>query len=138
MSWPDLLSIALLGAAVWLWFASIKAREIAVRAARAACQTRGLQLLDDTVAIIRMKPARDDEGQLHWQRSYSFEYSVTGENRRSGHLDMLGLKVLDTELGPRILRVVSCEAENLPCGTAQGTDVERGTSSRHPPGDPEG
>ena len=38
-------------------------------------------LLDDTVVIAGLKPARDEGGRLKLQRAYDFEYSDTGNNR---------------------------------------------------------
>ena len=78
---PELLLILALIALAWLWLDSLKAREIAMRAARAACAAEGLMLLDDTVAIRAIKPVRDDDGRLALQRAYDFEFSDTGNNR---------------------------------------------------------
>jgi hypothetical protein len=86
----ELLVLALMGAAIWLWFDSLKAREIGVRAAAKACAEEGLQLLDETVAIRSLRPARDDDGQLKLRRIYAFEYSDNGDNRRPGSVTMLG------------------------------------------------
>jgi len=86
----ELLAMALLAGAVWLWLDSLGAREIGVRAAQAACAEEGLQFLDDTVSIRSLRPARDDEGRLRLRRTYAFEYSDTGDNRRSGSVTLLG------------------------------------------------
>ncbi|MSP98291.1 MAG: DUF3301 domain-containing protein, partial [Betaproteobacteria bacterium] len=72
---PEIIGIIVLGALAWLWFDSLKAREAAVRAARAACTAERLLLLDDTVAISNLKPVRDDDGRLTLQRAYDFEFS---------------------------------------------------------------
>ena len=86
---------------VWLWLDSLKAREIAVREARIACNAEALMLLDDTVAIAAVKLARDDDGHIKLQRVYDFEYSDTGNNRRAGSVVLLGRSVLLTNVGPR-------------------------------------
>jgi hypothetical protein len=86
----ELLAIALLAGGVWLWLDSLGAREIGVRAVQAACAEEGLQFLDDTVSIRSLRPARDDEGRLRLRRTYAFEYSDTGDNRRSGSVTLLG------------------------------------------------
>jgi len=73
----DLLGLLLLAAAGWLWLDSLKAREMAVSAAKAACNAECLLLLDDTVAITRISLSRDDDGVLRMRRIYGFEYSDT-------------------------------------------------------------
>lgn len=84
----------------WLWFASMAARERAVIAGRDICNREGLQLLDDTVALRRMRVRRDAMGRLAMLRRYAFEFSDTGNNRRDGEIDMLGLRILDVRLAP--------------------------------------
>lgn len=103
MHWFEIISIALLAALAWLWFDSVQVREIAVRAAKQACLAEGFQFLDDTVSIARLKPARDEDGQLLLQRTYSFEYSDTGDNRRPGSVVMLGQRLLMLNVGLRLV-----------------------------------
>ncbi len=99
MPGPEIIGIIILGALAWLWFDSLKAREAAVRAARAACVAEGLMLLDDTVAISNLKPARDDDGRLQLQRTYDFEYSDTGDNRLPGSVVLRGHRVMLLNVG---------------------------------------
>lgn len=97
----EALILAVLVALCWLWWDSTQAREVAVRAARTACEAEGLQFLDDTVGISHLKPARDDDGRLKLQRTYTFEYSDTGNNRLPGSVVMLGPQVLLLNLQAR-------------------------------------
>ena len=90
----DLLGLLLLAALGWLWYESLNARETAVSAAKAACNSENLLLLDDTVAIQRISLGRDDEGVLRIRRIYDFEYSDTGNDRSAGSIVMLGSRVL--------------------------------------------
>ena len=99
MPGPEIIGIILLGALAWLWFDSLKAREAAVRAARAACAAEGLLLLDDTVAIASLKPARDEDGRLTLQRAYVFEFSDTGNNRLPGSVVLRGHRVMLLNVG---------------------------------------
>jgi len=78
----------------WLWFDSLSAREAAVAAARAACRAEDLLLLDDTVAIARLRLARDSDGVMRIQRVYGFEYSDTGNDRHPGSVVMLGSRIV--------------------------------------------
>lgn len=90
----DLLGFLLLAAIAWLWLDSLKAREQAVAAAKAACFSEHLLLLDDTVAIQRISLGRDEEGILRIRRIYGFEYSGTGNDRSTGSIAMRGSRVV--------------------------------------------
>lgn len=94
MPWMETISLLLLLAGVWFWLDSLKAREAGMRAARAACAADDLLLLDDTVALATLRPARDEHGRLRLRRVYHFEYSDTGDNRRPGQLTLLGSELL--------------------------------------------
>lgn len=96
----EILLLTLLLALAWLWWDSMQAREAAVAAARAACESEGLQFLDDTVGIASIRPARDAEGHLRLQRAYDFEFSDTGDNRIRGSVVTLGRRVILLRLTP--------------------------------------
>lgn len=97
----DIIVVALLVALGAFWLTSLKVREAAVRAARAACESEGLLLLDDTVAIRAIRLVRNEEGHVRLQRAYDFEYSDTGDNRRRGSVVMLGTRVVVFNVGVR-------------------------------------
>ena len=86
-------ALILLGLTAWFWYDTIRAREIGVGAARAACQRVGVQLLDDTVALKRVRPARNDSGHLTLRRVYEFEFSGSGFDRQPGAVVLLGREV---------------------------------------------
>ncbi len=92
--------MVLLVAAALLWADSLRARERAVRAGRSACERYQLQFLDDTVSFARLRLARDEGGQLKIARTYTFEFSDTGNNRRHGAIVMLGGEVADLHMEP--------------------------------------
>ncbi len=93
-------AIVVIGAGIFLWVDSLRARERAVQAGRTACERYALQFLDDTVSFARLRLARDDEGQLKISRTYTFEFSDTGNNRRHGAIVMLGGQLQDLHLEP--------------------------------------
>ena len=97
--WEALGLLALVAAAL-LWADSLRARERAVRAGRSACERYQLQFLDDTVSFARLRLARDEGGQLKISRTYTFEFSDTGNNRRHGAVVMLGGEVADLHMEP--------------------------------------
>ena len=102
----EFVGILILGGLAWLWFDSLKAREAAIRAAREVCASEGLMLLDDTVAISGLKPARDENRHLQLQRAYEFEYTDTGNNRLKGSLVLLGHRLVLLNVGLRIAPTV--------------------------------
>ena len=96
----EAVALLLLVGAGLLWADSLRARERAVRAGRDACQRYGLQFLDETVSFARMRLARDAEGHVKIARTYTFEFSDTGNNRRDGAIVMLGGELQDLQLEP--------------------------------------
>ena len=90
----ELILLAVFLSLIWLWWDSMQAREVAVAAARAACEAESLQFLDDTVGIASIKPARNADGRLLLQRAYDFEFSDNGDNRIRGSVVTLGRRVI--------------------------------------------
>ncbi len=93
-------AIVLIVAGGLFWIDSLRARERALAAGRGACERYGVQLLDETVQFAGLRLARDEAGRLRLQRSYSFEFSDTGNNRRHGAIVMLGGELQDLQLEP--------------------------------------
>ena len=94
------VALFLIVAGAALWADSLRARERAVRAGRSACERYRLQFLDETVSFTRIRLARDEDGQVKIKRTYTFEFSDTGNNRRHGAIVMLGGDVADMHLEP--------------------------------------
>lgn len=84
----------------WFVFDALRARETATRAARDACREQGLQFLDDTVQGARTRLARDAEGLMRLQRTFAFEFSDDGVNRRAGRVVLLGGRLESLQLDP--------------------------------------
>jgi hypothetical protein len=93
-------AIVCIAAGILLWLDSLRARERAVKEGRAACERYSLQFLDDTVSFTRIRLKRDAEGQVKIARTYTFEFSDTGNNRRHGAIVMLGGELQDLQLDP--------------------------------------
>ena len=93
-------AIVFIAAGLFFWLDSLRARERALQAGRAACRRYELQFLDDTVSFTRIRLRRDEDGQLKIARTYTFEFSDTGNNRRHGAIVMLGGELQDLQLEP--------------------------------------
>jgi hypothetical protein len=90
----ELIGLLLIAALAWLWVDSLRAREKAIKATKAACDSEDLLLLDDTVAIAKLGFGRNSEGRLNIRRVYAFEYSDSGNDRTAGSVVLLGDRVL--------------------------------------------
>lgn len=100
MDMMDLLLLLSLAALGWFWFDSLRALEVARNAGKRACNSAGVQFLDDTVAGIALALGRDESGHRRLRRTYRFEFSDTGDNRLEGRLVLLGARVESVTLEP--------------------------------------
>jgi len=102
MSWGVFTAIVTLVLAGWGWHASLAAREFANRIAADTCSRAGVQLLDGTVAMLRLSLARGPDGRLGLRRTYVFDYSEDGFTRRQGFVVMTGLSLDSVGLEPGV------------------------------------
>lgn len=107
----DLWLLPALLALVWFWVDSMRAREAALRVVRRACERHEVQLLDETVALVRLRLGRDPSGRVGWRRRFRFEFSQVGDNRSHGEVELLGRRVtaLHMEMGPFVLHEMDSE-----------------------------
>jgi hypothetical protein len=101
MSWLEFLGVVALILVAWAWHASLAAREFANRIATETCSEAGVQLLDGTVAMLKLALARAADGRLVVRRTYVFDYSEDGYGRRRGFVVLTGLSLDSVGLGPR-------------------------------------
>jgi hypothetical protein len=95
----EILGLFVLAWGGWFLWDSLRVREIANASIRAACKAEGMLFLDDTVALESIRPVRDDHGRIRLRRTYGFEYSDTGTNRRKGSVAMVGDAVSVVNIG---------------------------------------
>jgi hypothetical protein len=98
------ITLLLLAALVWLWFDSMRARERALISGKRNCERDGLLFLDETVECVSLGVARNAEGRMALRRTYSFEFSDTGNNRRNGSVVMLGGEVESLYTEPYLIQ----------------------------------
>lgn len=96
----ELGALILIAAFVLFALDSLRARERAVRAGRDACKRYELQFLDETVSFARLRLARDEDGRVRFLRTYTFEFTETGNTRRQGAILMLGQQLADVQMEP--------------------------------------
>ena len=93
-------ALAAIAVLAWWWYDAMRARERALAVAGAACERDHLQFLDATVECVQTRFARDEDGRLVLRRTYGFEFSDDGNNRRAGSVVLLGTKVESLYLEP--------------------------------------
>ena len=101
MTWGMLLADALLALLAAFWHSSLAARELANRLAMETCESAKVQMLDGTVAIHRLRLVRGADAPLVWRRTYVFDYTEDGYERRRGFVVLTGDTVDTVGLGPR-------------------------------------
>ncbi len=104
----NLFALLLVGGLVLVWLDGARAREFATTLARRYCQNRGLQLLDETVSLVRMGIRWTDKG-LRIRRMFRFEFSLEGVGRRVGYVLMLGTQLESIDDG--LPHIIEGEAE---------------------------
>lgn len=90
---PEGLLLLAFAALAWFWWDSLQKREIALARTRLACEQAGVQFLDASVALRRLRLARDDDQRVRLYREYAFEFSCEGDDRQSGRIWLLGERV---------------------------------------------
>jgi len=84
-----MLGIAAVCATAYFTFRNLRVRELVTRYARDYCRDRDLQFLDGTASITAISPTQLG-GKLLLQRTYRFEYTDNGANRRNGIIIVIG------------------------------------------------
>lgn len=95
-----LAGLIALGAVALLWFESRAAAEMARSGCVRACERAGVQLLDHSVALRRLRLRRQDSGRIGLVRRYAFEFSTNGADRHPGSIELHGERILWVSLPP--------------------------------------
>ncbi len=90
MNSEGLIGLLVLLIAGWLTLSTLQARERALAHARRACERVGVQLLDQTVALRATRLCWTHQG-LRLRRTYGFEFSEAGVERRLGRIVLVGM-----------------------------------------------
>jgi hypothetical protein len=96
----SLIFLLLFAATAWFWFDSLRALEIAREMGKKICHDANVQFLDDTVASISLRMARNQHGRRVFRRIYRFEFSETGNSRLEGQIILLGDKIESISMDP--------------------------------------
>jgi len=94
----ELIFLGGLCALLFFWWSNTQSRETAIKLARTACTRCGVQLLDETVTLQKLRPSRSPKGHMSIARWYTFEFSASGNDRKSGIVGLLGNDLLQMHL----------------------------------------
>lgn len=94
------LPLFVIGAGAAWWFHVLRLRERVTAHARRLCERHGLQLLDDSVALHRLR-IRWRHGAPDIIREYRFDTSFGGNDRRTASLILHGDRVVGTSVQER-------------------------------------
>lgn len=92
----SLLILMLIGAA---WWASSRIREHAQVVVSRTCEHQEVQLLDGTVALVRMRLVRTGPALFSLERTYAFDYTADGARRDSGTVVFRGERPVSVVMG---------------------------------------
>lgn len=100
MSPVDFILILVFVVAWLYWLNAAKAKEIARWVGKETCKEIGVSFLDDTVALTRIRFARNDKGERKLFRCYRFEFTSDGSQRYKGEIVICDRKLEHLELEP--------------------------------------
>lgn len=96
----DVVLLAMVAIAAGLFWRGRRIHEMTVRITRRHCQREEVLLLDETVALKKIRLRRDHLGRRRLWRLYTFEFTVTGGERYNGETQVLGDQVSQITLPP--------------------------------------
>ena len=86
----DWLIVVVLACLAMFWWNTMGLRQQAYEAAKRHCQGLGLQLLDQSVMLKRVRFRRNRAGGLSLLRVFVFEFASIGDERYCGEVQLLG------------------------------------------------
>ena len=95
-----LLPLSICVATGLLWYAAMRARELAILHAGRLCAQHGAQMLDQSVALHSLRPVWRG-GPPRLARSYRFELSYEGDDRHRASLTLIGDRLVNFSLPAR-------------------------------------
>ena len=94
-----MIAFVLVGIGMLIW-QNAGFRDRAIRQAKQHCEHMNVQLLDDTISLLKVRPAKDRRGNWAISRHYEFEFTATGDRRYRGRMTLHGIRLESVELEP--------------------------------------
>ncbi len=103
----SIILLFILGITAWFWFDTQRSQEMALRVCKRACRQVNLLLLDDTIAVVRIRVKRNIRGRLNVQRTYQFEFSDGTNQRHKGSIILCGIFVEMLEIPGYLDKIIN-------------------------------
>jgi len=100
MSIEFLFSLVGIAALVSLWLRHSELSRRAAGLARDHVTRQGLQFLDQSAVLCRLRLARGHGGELQLMRTFRFEFAARGDRRYHGWITLAGNQLRHIELQP--------------------------------------
>lgn len=98
MQFHELIVVLLFVGIIWYWQDGMRAKELARKAGKQACEQDGVAFLDDSVVLEKAALRRSRRGNMAIFRRYRFEFSSDGSCRYHGSIEMMSKQVLQLSL----------------------------------------
>ncbi len=99
-SFIELLLLCGVVMAAAFWWRTNELKQIAYQVARRRCDESGVQFLDDSVVLSKVRLRRNDEGRMTLLCHFNFEFATVGDIRYCGELQFLGRCLSAVEMEP--------------------------------------
>ena len=96
---PSIAFLLLIVLVVWIWLRSLTYRDIAVQTARDTCTREGVQFLDGTVSLQKIRLFYADIDHFGLRRTYVFDYSGDGLSRHTGCVILHNAHIVSIVMG---------------------------------------
>jgi len=103
----EILLIFLLLAGLFYWSHLHQIWEMALSSAKARCRLAHVQMLDDYVAIKKVRLVRDRHGKRRLRHTFGFEFTATGYDRYHGQIVFLGRQLESFYMEPHRIDTAS-------------------------------
>ena len=98
----EITGLLLLLLIFFFWYRNLSVRELAMKHSTRACQEQSFQLLDGSVHLSGIRPARCPGQNRCLRRRYRFTYSSDHVNRSNGVTIMLGNQLESIVFSPPV------------------------------------
>lgn len=95
-----LLVVAVVVAVGYYVAVAVRLQENAYRQVQTRCEKEGVQLLDATIYLARIRVGRGHNGRWVIKRNFRFEFTVTGAERYPGLAQLSGKRIVSIDMAP--------------------------------------